>query len=48
MAEFAGWRMPISFAGTVAEHTAVREDVGIFDVSHLGTVWVTGARRVRD
>lgn len=42
MAEFAGWQMPISFEGTVAEHTAVREDVGIFDVSHLGTVWVTG------
>jgi len=42
VAEFAGWEMPISFAGTIAEHTAVREDVGIFDVSHLGTVWVTG------
>ena len=41
-AEFAGWHMPISFTGTVAEHTAVREDVGIFDVSHLGTVWITG------
>lgn len=39
---FAGWRMPISYEGTVAEHTAVREDVGIFDVSHLGTVWVRG------
>ena len=42
MAAFAGWDMPISFAGTVAEHTAVRERVGVFDVSHLGTVRVTG------
>lgn len=42
VAEFAGWAMPISFAGTIAEHTAVREGAGIFDVSHLGTVWVTG------
>lgn len=42
LAGFSGWSMPISFVGTVAEHTAVREDVGVFDVSHLGTVWVTG------
>lgn len=42
MGEFAGWSMPISYEGTVAEHTAVRGDVGVFDVSHLGTVWVTG------
>ena len=40
---FAGWEMPISYEGTVAEHTAVREAVGVFDVSHLGTVLVTGA-----
>ena len=42
MAEFAGWEMPISFVGTIAEHTAVREAVGVFDVSHLGTVFLTG------
>ncbi len=42
MGAFAGWEMPISYAGTVAEHTAVRERVGIFDVSHLGKVRVTG------
>lgn len=42
LAPFAGWSMPLSFAGVVTEHTAVREDVGVFDVSHLGTVWVTG------
>ncbi|WP_020105727.1 glycine cleavage system aminomethyltransferase GcvT [Nocardia sp. 348MFTsu5.1] len=41
-AEFGGWNMPVSYAGTVAEHTAVRETVGIFDVSHLGKASVTG------
>lgn len=40
---FGGWSMPISYPdGTVAEHVAVREDVGIFDVSHLGKVSITG------
>jgi aminomethyltransferase len=40
---FGGWSMPLSYpAGTVAEHTAVREAVGVFDVSHLGKVAVTG------
>lgn len=42
MADFAGWELPLSFAGTVAEHEAVRERAGAFDVSHLGTVWVEG------
>lgn len=44
MAEFGGWEMPISYAGggTVAEHTAVREKVGVFDVSHLGKALVSG------
>ncbi|AZG43648.1 glycine cleavage system aminomethyltransferase GcvT [Gordonia insulae] len=41
-AEFGGWDMPVSYAGTVAEHTAVREAVGIFDVSHLGKALVSG------
>ncbi|WP_207841307.1 glycine cleavage system aminomethyltransferase GcvT [Williamsia soli] len=41
-AAFGGWNMPVSYAGTVAEHTAVREAVGIFDVSHLGKASVTG------
>lgn len=41
-AEFGGWDMPVSYAGTVAEHTAVREAVGIFDVSHLGKALVAG------
>lgn len=43
MGAFAGWDMPISYAGTVSEHTAVRERVGLFDVSHLGKVLVSGS-----
>lgn len=44
MGPFGGWDMPISYAGggVVAEHTAVRQSVGIFDVSHLGKASVTG------
>ncbi|MBN3456898.1 glycine cleavage system aminomethyltransferase GcvT [Mycobacterium sp. DSM 3803] len=41
-AEFGGWLMPVSYAGTVAEHTATRETVGLFDVSHLGKALVRG------
>ncbi|GAA1482835.1 glycine cleavage system aminomethyltransferase GcvT [Gordonia sinesedis] len=41
-AEFGGWEMPVSYAGTVAEHTSVRDAVGIFDVSHLGKALVAG------
>lgn len=43
-APFAGWEMPISYTGVVGEHEAVRERVGVFDVSHLGKIRVTGAR----
>jgi aminomethyltransferase len=43
MSPFGGWTMPVSYPdGVVAEHTAVREAVGLFDVSHLGTASVTG------
>jgi aminomethyltransferase len=43
--DFGGWSMPLEYSGggVVAEHTAVRERVGIFDVSHLGKASVTGA-----
>ncbi|MFB9660608.1 glycine cleavage system aminomethyltransferase GcvT [Glycomyces mayteni] len=42
-AEFAGWDMPLQYpSGVLAEHQAVRTGVGVFDVSHLGKVWVTG------
>ncbi|MGH3981057.1 MAG: glycine cleavage system aminomethyltransferase GcvT, partial [Pseudonocardiaceae bacterium] len=45
LAPFGGWEMPISYSdgGVVAEHTAVREAVGVFDVSHLGKATVSGA-----
>ncbi|RMH58946.1 MAG: glycine cleavage system aminomethyltransferase GcvT [Candidatus Hydrogenedentota bacterium] len=36
MGPFAGYRMPLTYAGTLAEHRAVREKAGIFDVSHMG------------
>jgi aminomethyltransferase len=40
---FGGWSMPLSYpAGTVAEHTSVREAVGVFDVSHLGKLAISG------
>jgi aminomethyltransferase len=40
---FAGWEMPIQYKGIAAEHTAVRERVGLFDVSHMGELHVRGA-----
>ncbi len=36
LGDFGGWEMPIQYAGVIEEHTAVRERVGVFDVSHLG------------
>jgi aminomethyltransferase len=39
---FAGWMMPIEYQGVLAEHRAVRERVGLFDLSHLGKVEVVG------
>lgn len=41
-AEFGGWLMPVSYAGTVGEHNATRNAVGLFDVSHLGKALVRG------
>ena len=44
MGEFGGWTMPLEYAGggVIAEHKAVRENVGVFDVSHLGKASVRG------
>ncbi|HEX7464529.1 MAG TPA: hypothetical protein VF382_06515, partial [Actinomycetota bacterium] len=39
---FAGWLMPIEYEGTLSEHRAVRERVGLFDLTHLGKVDVVG------
>ena len=41
-APFAGWEMPLQYEGIVAEHQAVRERAGVFDVSHLARAWVRG------
>ncbi len=42
MAEFAGYNMPIEFSGINDEHLTVRGGVGVFDVSHMGEIWVKG------
>jgi aminomethyltransferase len=42
MTDFAGWSMPLQYGGVVAEHTAVRSSAGVFDVSHLGKLRVSG------
>ncbi len=42
MAEFAGWDMPVQYAGLMEEHHAVRNSVAVFDVSHMGEIAVTG------
>jgi len=44
MVEFAGWDMPVQYQGLLEEHKAVREGVGIFDVSHMGEVTIDGPR----
>ena len=48
MADFGGWLMPIEYpaTGVLAEHAAVRERVGLFDVSHLGKASVKGSGAV--
>jgi aminomethyltransferase len=43
MVPFAGWSMPIQYEGVIAEHQAVRTQVGLFDVSHMGQLIITGA-----
>jgi aminomethyltransferase len=44
MVEFAGWDMPVQYAGILDEHEAVRTRVGLFDVSHMGEVVFRGPR----
>jgi aminomethyltransferase len=43
MVPFAGWEMPVQYSGVMDEHRAVRSAAGLFDVSHMGEVRVTGA-----
>jgi aminomethyltransferase len=42
MHEFAGYNMPIEYSGIIDEHLTVCQDVGVFDVSHMGEFWVKG------
>jgi aminomethyltransferase len=42
LVEFAGYEMPVQYEGIIAEHKAVRESVGVFDVSHMGEVEIHG------
>ncbi|HHN48014.1 MAG TPA: glycine cleavage system aminomethyltransferase GcvT [Bacteroidales bacterium] len=44
MVPFAGYMMPVQFEGVNAEHEAVRKNVGVFDVSHMGEIWVKGPK----
>ncbi|MFT4753666.1 MAG: aminomethyltransferase [Salibacteraceae bacterium] len=44
MVEFAGFNMPVTFAGLMEEHKTVRNAVGVFDVSHMGEFFVTGPK----
>lgn len=46
MQEFAGYFMPIEYVGINEEHRTVREQAGIFDVSHMGDIWVQGPKAV--
>jgi aminomethyltransferase len=50
MVAFAGWEMPLQYGGILDEHRAVRERVGLFDISHMGRLLVAGpqAERVLD
>src|SRR4026208_2464158 len=42
MVPFAGWEMPVEYSGITAEHLAVRERAGLFDVSHMGEIEIAG------
>src|SRR2546430_17134476 len=42
LVDFAGWEMPIQYGGVIEEYQAVRTNVGLFDVSHMGRVTVAG------
>jgi aminomethyltransferase len=44
MVEFAGYEMPVEYTGVNTEHLAVRKSAGLFDVSHMGEIWVQGSK----
>jgi len=42
MVDFGGWDMPVQYSGIIEEHMAVRTKAGLFDVSHMGQIELTG------
>jgi aminomethyltransferase len=47
LVEFAGWEMPVQYEGVAVEHRAVREAAGVFDVSHMGEIEVSGPQALQ-
>ena len=47
MVEFGGWNMPVQYSGIIDEHNSVRRSCGLFDVSHMGQVFVSGDDALR-
>jgi glycine cleavage system T protein (aminomethyltransferase) len=46
MVDFGGWHMPVQYSGILDEHSAVRNSVGLFDVSHMGEIEIRGPEAV--
>ncbi|MDD5658124.1 MAG: glycine cleavage system aminomethyltransferase GcvT, partial [Elusimicrobia bacterium] len=44
LVDFHGWELPVQYEGILKEHQAVRQAIGLFDVSHMGQLWVRGAQ----
>src|ERR1700758_2299422 len=47
MVDFGGWNMPVQYTGIIDEHNAVRNAVGLFDVSHMGEIEIRGPEAAR-
>lgn len=47
MVDFAGFEMPVQYSSIIAEHKAVRNSVGVFDVSHMGEVFISGENALK-
>jgi aminomethyltransferase len=46
LTDFAGWQMPLKYGSETTEHCTVRSDVGLFDLSHMGEIYVSGSQAV--
>src|SRR5215813_1541137 len=47
MVDFGGWDMPVQYTGILDEHNAVRNSVGLFDVSHMGEIEIRGPEAIK-